>query len=78
MSRRPTHFPTTVADCHELILALHAELDQLELHTARLREDIAARRKRSAASKGVSEADHTAPSLSFQVVFPLESDRHVS
>ena len=31
MSRRPTHFPSTLADCHKLILELHAELATVEL-----------------------------------------------
>lgn len=76
MNRRPTHFPTTVAGCHQLILELHAELAQRELHAARLRDEVAARRKRSVASTGVSGADRTDRSLSFHAVFPNESDRH--
>ena len=77
MSRRPTHFPTTVADCHKLILDLHAKLAQRELHAARLREDVAARRKRSTAtSMGTSGADGTDQSPSFHAVFPIDEDRH--
>jgi len=79
MSRRPTPLPATVADCHQLILDLHAELAQLELHADRLGDEMAARRKRSAALTGVSGADRTDPSLSFHAVFPKESARdHVS
>jgi hypothetical protein len=52
-----------VADCHQLILKLHAELAQRELHVARLRDEVAARRKRSVASTEVSGADRTDPSL---------------
>ena len=59
-----------------LILKLHAELAQRELHAARLRDEVAARRKRSVASTGVSGADRTDRSLSFHAVFPNESDRH--
>ena len=76
MSRRPTRLPTTVADCHQLILKLHAELAQREVHAARLRDEVAARRKRSVASTEVSGADRTDPSLCFHAVFPNESDRH--
>ena len=76
MSRRPTHFPTTMADCHKLILDLHAELAQLELRAARLRDELAARRKRPVARTGVSGADRTDQSVSFHAVFPNESDRH--
>ena len=76
MSRRPTHLPTTVADCHQLIVKLHAELAQRELHAAGLRDEVATRRKRSVASTEVSGADRTDPSLCFHAVSPNESDRH--
>jgi hypothetical protein len=76
MSRRPTHLPTTLADCHQLILKLHAELTQRELHAARLRDEVAARRTRSVTRTGVSGADRAGPSLSFHAVFPNESDGH--
>ena len=76
MSRRRTPLPTTVADCHQLILDLHAELAQLELHADRLGDELAARRQRAAARTGVSGADHTDRSLSFHAVFPHESARH--
>jgi hypothetical protein len=76
MSRRPTYFPSTLADCHKLILELHAERVQLERHASHLRDQIAARRKRSVASTEVSGTDHTDPSVSFHAVFPNESDRH--
>ena len=76
MSRRPTHLPTTLADCHQLILDLHAELARRELHAARLRDEVAARRRRSVASTGVSGADRTDQYLSLHAVFPNESDRH--
>ena len=74
MSRRPTRFPTTLADCHQLILELHAELAQRELHVARLRDEVARRRNRSVASTRVSEADRTGQSLYFHAMFPNESD----
>ncbi len=76
MSRRPPHLPTTMADCHKLILDLHAELAKLELHAARVHDEIAARRKRSVAITGLSGADRTDQSVSFHGVFPNESDRH--
>jgi hypothetical protein len=76
MSHQPIRLPTNVADCHQLILKLHAELAQCEVHAARLRDEVAARRKRSVASTEVSGADRTDPSLCFQAVFPNESDRH--
>ena len=76
MSRRPTQFPTTLADCHKLILDLDAELAQRELHAARLRDEVAARGKRSVASTGVSGAGGSAPSPSFQAVFAVDADRH--
>ena len=75
MSRRPTHFPSTLADCHKLILELHAERAQLERHGSRLRDEIAARRKRSVASTEVSGTDRTDQSVSCHT-FPNESDRH--
>ena len=74
MSRRRTPLPTTVADCHQLILDLHAELARREVHAARLREEVAARRGRSVARTGVSGADGSDPCLSFHAVFPHESD----
>ena len=73
MSHGPAQFPKTVADCHKLILDLHAELDQLELRAARLRCEVAARRRRSVGGTG---ADCTDQSLSSNAVFPSESDRH--
>jgi hypothetical protein len=76
MSRRPTHFPSTLADCHKLILELHVERVQLERHASHLRDQIGARRKRSVASTEVSGRDRTDPSVSFHAVFPNESDRH--
>jgi hypothetical protein len=76
MSRRPTPLPTTVADCHQLILDLHAKLAQLELHADRLGDELAARSKRSATRTGVSGVDYTDRSLSFHAVFPHESVRH--
>jgi hypothetical protein len=76
MSRRPTHFPSTLADCHKLILELHAERAQLERHASHLRNQIAARRKRSVASAKVSGADHTDQSVSSYTVFPNKSDQH--
>ena len=79
MSRRRTPLPTTVADCHQLILDLHAELARLELYADRLGDEMAAQRKRTAARTGVSGADRTDQSLSFHAVFPDESVRdHVS
>jgi len=74
MSRRRTPLPTTVADCHKLILDLHADLAQLEVHTARLGDEIAARHKRSVASKRVPRTDRADRSVSFHAVFPNESD----
>jgi hypothetical protein len=65
-----------LADCHQLILELHAELAQRELHAARLGDELAARRKRLVASTGVSAADGTDQSLSFHAMFLSESDRH--
>ena len=76
MSGRPTHFPTTLADCYQLILGLHAELAQLERYVSRLRDEMAAWRKRSVASTEVSGADRTDPSVSLHPVFPNESDRY--
>ena len=76
MSRRPTHFPSTLADCHQLILELHAELAQFERHASHLRDRIAARHKRSVASTEASGTDRTDPSVSFHAIFPNESDRH--
>jgi len=76
MSRRPPHFPTTVADCHQAILDLHAELAQLERRAARLRHEMAARRPRSVAGKGAPGADGADPCLSLHAVSPNESDRH--
>ena len=70
MSRRPTHFPTTVADCHKLILDLHAALALRELHAARLREGVAARCKRLIAKDGT---DQSSP---FHAVFPIDENRH--
>jgi hypothetical protein len=64
MSRRPTHFPSTLADCHKLILELHAERAQLERHASHLRNQIAARRERSVARAEVSGTDHTDQSVS--------------
>ena len=75
MSRRPTHFPSTLADCHRLILQLHAERAQRERHASRLRDEIAARGKRSIASTEVSGTDRTDQSVSCHT-FPNESDRH--
>jgi len=76
MSRRPTHFPSTLADCHKLILEFHVERAQLERHASRLRDEIAARRKRSVASTEVSGTDRTDQSVSCHTVFPNVSDRH--
>ena len=76
MSHRPTHFPTTLADCHKLILDLHAQLAQRERHGSRLRDEIAARRKRSIASTEVSGTDRTGQSVFFHSVFSNVSDRH--
>ena len=76
MSRRPTHFPSTLADCHKLILELHAERAQLERRASRLRDKIAARRRRSVASTQVSGTDRIDPSVCLHAVFPHESDRH--
>lgn len=75
MSRRRTPLPTTLADCHQLILDLHAEVARLALHADCLGEELAARRQRSAAGTGVSRADRTDRSLSFQAVLPNESAR---
>ena len=73
MSQRPIQFPKTVVDCHKLILDLHAKLDQLEQRAARLRCEVAARRKRSVDGKG---PDGTDQSLSSNAVFPHESDHN--
>ena len=75
MSRRPTHLPSTLADCHKLILQLHAEWAHLERHGSRLGDEIAARHKRSVASTEVSGTDRTDQSVSCHT-FPNESDRH--
>jgi hypothetical protein len=74
MSRRPTHFPSTLADCHKLILELHAERAQLERRASRLRDKIAARRRRSVARAEVSGTDRTDQSVSSHTVFPNEFD----
>lgn len=75
MSRRPIHFPSTLSDCHKLILELHGERAQIERHASRLRDEIAARRKRSVARTEVSRTDRTDQSVSCHTVFPNESDR---
>ena len=76
MSRRPPHLPSTLADCHKLIWELHAERAQLERRGSRLRDEIAARRKRWVARKEVSGTDRTDQSVSCHTVFLNESDRH--
>jgi hypothetical protein len=75
MSRRPTHFPSTLADCHKLILELHAEVAQFERHASHLRDRIARRQKRSVAiteTLGTDRTTHRFPST----IFPNESDRY--
>ena len=68
--------PTALADCHPLILDLQAEVAERELHAARLGAELAARRRRAAASREVSGTDRRDPSLSFHLVFLRESARH--
>ena len=76
MSHRPTHFPSTLADCHELILQLHAELAQFDRQASHLRDRIAARQKRSVAITEASGTNRTsAPSVSFHAILPSKSDR---
>ena len=66
MSHGPGQFPKTVADCHQLILDLHAELDQLEQRAARLRDEFAARRRRSVDGTGADCTDQSLhPTLCF-------------
>ena len=76
MNRKPIHFPSTLADCHKLILELHAKRARLERHASHLRNQITARGKRSVASMEVSGADRTNQSVSCHTIFPNESGRH--
>ena len=76
MSRRPPHFPSALADCHKLILELHAERARVQRRASHLRRQIAARRKGSVASTEVSGTDRIDPSVCLHAVFPNESDRH--
>lgn len=74
MSHGPGQFPQSLADCHKLILDLHAELDQREQRVARLRSEIAARRARSVDG---SLADCTNQSFS-RTAASAKSTRHNS
>jgi hypothetical protein len=76
MSRKPTHFPSTLADCHKLILQLHAELAQFDRQASHLRDRIAARQERSVAiTKGSGTNGTSDPSVFFHAIFPSELAR---